>query len=206
MGDRAGAASRAMVGGATAHLIERIAGGDDAALGGLVGSETPAMRRTALRIVRRTDLAEDAVQDALVQVWRRAGQFDARRGSAQGWLHAVVRNAALEMLRRNRRHVAFDQGVLMALIDRRQPLPSAQDPAVDRMAVRDELMRLDPSRRRSVFLVHVLGLTQAEAAREMGVPLGTCKSWVRRGLLELRGQLATARPEALARHRDRTAA
>ena len=76
------------------RLMERVARGDRAALASLFAAEAGRLIAIARRIVRRTDLAEEVVQDAFVAAWQRAGQFDAARGSARGWLTTMVRNRA----------------------------------------------------------------------------------------------------------------
>ncbi|ODN71782.1 ECF RNA polymerase sigma factor SigK [Methylobrevis pamukkalensis] len=86
-----------------AEAIRACAAGDRAALRRLYEHEASRMLGIAIRILRRRDLAEEAVQDAFLQVWRKADGFDAARGNGRAWLYAIVRNRALNILRDGRR-------------------------------------------------------------------------------------------------------
>src|SRR5215204_6211289 len=79
--------------------LRRCASGDRAALRAIYDAEAPRMLGVALRLLRRPALAEEAVQDAFVQIWRRAASFDPARGGARTWLYAVLRHRALNILR-----------------------------------------------------------------------------------------------------------
>ena len=81
------------------ETLRRVAGGDRGALRALYDAEAPRMLGVALRILRRRALAEEAVQDAFVQVWRNAGSFDPARGTGRAFLYAVLRHRALNILR-----------------------------------------------------------------------------------------------------------
>src|SRR4051812_35277872 len=88
--------------------LARCAAGDRAALQMIYNSEAPRMIGVARRILFRQDLAEEAVHDAFVRIWRAAASFDPHRGSARGWLYAVVRNCALSIHRNEHRYDASD--------------------------------------------------------------------------------------------------
>src|SRR6188768_2302419 len=94
-----------------AAALARCAAGDRAALQMIYASEAPRMIGVARRILFRQDLAEEAVHDAFVRIWRSAAGFDPRRGSARGWLYAVVRNRALSIHRNEHRYEASDESV-----------------------------------------------------------------------------------------------
>src|SRR5215217_1316993 len=91
-----------------AAALARCAGGDRAALQVMYDSEAPRMIGVARRILFRQDLAEEAVHDAFIRIWRGAAGFDPRRGSARGWLYAIVRNRALSIHRDEHRYEASD--------------------------------------------------------------------------------------------------
>jgi len=88
-------AAEAQVGAALA----RCAAGDRTALRVIYDAEAPRMVGVARRMLRRQDLAEEAVQDAFMRVWRSAGTFDPQKGAARSWLYAILRNCALSILR-----------------------------------------------------------------------------------------------------------
>ena len=162
------------------------AGGDRQAFRALYEQEAPKMLGLAMRLLRRPSLAEDAVQDAFVNIWNKAATFDPKLGSARGWMYTILRNRALNMLR-SEAWLDF-QGDL-------EPLNLAgdeEDPEAvvsglsDADALRRCLEGLPPERRSVLVLAYVHGLTHGELAGKLGVPLGTMKSWIRRSLLSLK--------------------
>jgi RNA polymerase sigma factor (sigma-70 family) len=168
-----------------AALLKSCAGGDRAALRALMRAEGGRMNGVARRMLRRPDLAEDAVQDALVLVWRRAHQYDAERGSARGWIYTILRNRCLTLLRSESREEATAPEVIDGAAERQ-----TVDAAFDRLEVATDLRRclagLDEVTRRAIIASYVLGHSHGEIAGRMAAPLGSVKSWVRRGLLKLR--------------------
>lgn len=175
----------------TAALLAACASGDRAALRALFDAEAPRLTGIAERILRSRDLAEDAVQETFVRIWRSAGQFDPARGPARGWIVVILRNAAIDMLRRGGREALEDAAVVAAL--RAEAFRAEQDDVdriVDRLdgdgRLRHCLEALEPQRRRAILMAYALGLTQGEIAGRLGAPLGTVKAWMRRSLLSLR--------------------
>lgn len=172
------------------RLLSRIAGGDRAAFRALYEAQSARLYGIALRITRQPALASDAVHDALLQVWRSAGRFDATRGAPETWLTSLVRYRALDIARRTAREAPQDD------------LPEREDDAPDPLSVlaanRDAaalhrcLEQLTPDRRRLVAMAFVEGLSHADLAERLGTPLGTVKSWIRRALLSLRACLEGA--------------
>ncbi|NDV49815.1 sigma-70 family RNA polymerase sigma factor [Yangia sp. PrR007] len=168
-----------------AALIRACAGGDKSALRGIMTAEGGRMLGVARRMLGRIDLAEDAVQEALVLVWRRAHQFDESRGSAKGWLYTILRNRCLTMLRSEDREVptepqAIDRASEGALVDAAfDRLPTTAD-------LRGCLEGLDEATRRAILSSYVLGHSHGEIAGRLATPLGTVKARIRRGLLKLR--------------------
>jgi RNA polymerase sigma-70 factor (ECF subfamily) len=178
-------------GEAPAALLAACAAGDRAALRTLLEGEGPRLLGVALRILRRRDLAEEALQEAFILLWRKAGQFDASRGSARGWLTAVARNAAIDLLRRSAREEPVEIEKLETLREARmRDEHEEMDDIVERLdsagRLRICLEGLEPQRRRAILMAYALGLTQGEIAGRMGAPLGTVKAWMRRGLAALR--------------------
>ena len=148
-------------------------------------SEGGAMLGVALRMLGRRDLAEDAVQDSLVQIWRKAHQFDQSRGAASGWIYTILRNRCLTKLRHERWEIATEGDAL----ERRQDQEIIDD-AYARLDSASDLRRclaaLDPAKRSAVLLSYVLGYSHGEISGRMQSPLGSVKAWVRRGLAQLR--------------------
>jgi RNA polymerase sigma-70 factor (ECF subfamily) len=171
------------------EALRACAGGDRLALRALFDAEAGRLLGVALRILKRRDLAEEAVQDAFIQVWRHASQYDPVRGAARSWLNAIVRNRALTILREVAREdvVPHEPGAGVQELD-------LLESAVDRLDVntrlKDCLQALDETKRRSVLMAYMFGYTHGEIAGRLNVPLGTAKAWVRRGLQALRECLA----------------
>ncbi len=162
-----------------AAALARCAAGDRAALQMIYASEAPKMIGVAKRILFRQDLAEEAVHDAFVRIWRSAASFDPHRGSARGWLYAVVRNRALSIHRNEHRYDASDDSALD--IDCEATMTQMPETS----ALRRCLERIDRPRRDVVVLAYVHGMSHGELAGKLKVPLGTVKSWVRRSLFSL---------------------
>lgn len=166
------------------------ANGDHAALRRIIDLEGGRLMGVAQRMLQRRDLAEEAVQDALVQIWRKAGQFRAGEGSARGWIFAILRNRCLNILRDGARMSTLDDSTLLAIQDGRQAAVSSSWDTLGSMALRDCLAGLDGPARRAILLAYVGGYSHGEIAALQSIPLGTCKSWIRRGLEVLRGCLS----------------
>ena len=133
----------------------------------------------ARRILFRQDLAEEAVHDAFMRIWRGAAGFDPQRGTARGWLYAIVRNRALSIYRAETAMRDRTRARWMSPARRRlSRMPETS-------ALRSCLERIDRPRRDVVVLAYVHGLSHSELAARLKVPLGTVKSWVRRSLFSL---------------------
>lgn len=166
-------------------LIETVARGDRDALATLFQSEAGRLLAIAQRILRRRDLAEEAIQEVFLTVWRTASSFDRNKGTARGWLTVMTRNRALNMVRDGARLDYEDSDVLAEIGDRRTDARAAFEALSAKDALRHCLDMLDASKREAVLLCYVTGLNHGEAAATMNVPLGTVKSWVRRGVSAL---------------------
>jgi RNA polymerase sigma-70 factor (ECF subfamily) len=142
----------------------------------------------AQRIVGRRDLAEDVVQDAFLQIWEKARRFHPGLGSARGWIYCVVRNHARNLRRARLRRDTTDCQLLLAVFD---ILDSAAR-LPEQCALHRHMADLDPRKRASVILAYVDGCTHREVAEQLGVPVGTAKAWIRRGLTALRAEIAGA--------------
>lgn len=121
-----------------------------------------------------------------MRIWRHAGEFRQDRASPMTWMIAVARNAALDIVRRPRYEEAIDEEALEA-IEGEGPSPLEQ--AIlgsEAKALMECLERLDQNQRQSIMLAFFEGLTHSELAARLRQPLGTIKTWVRRGLERLR--------------------
>ena len=165
-------------------LIERCAAGDHSALREIFDSEAGRMKAVALRVLNRNDLADDALQDAFVQVWQNAGRFRPGPASPRAWLYTIVRFRAIDLLRSR----AQEHPVAPSDLERMRD--EATDQAFDTLDPNGRLFiclsGIEPRQRKAILLAYVAGLTQAEIAGRWSTPIGTIKSWMRRGLLALK--------------------
>lgn len=166
--------------------LSRVAGGDRDAFEAVYRASASRLLGICLRVLRDREEAEDALQEVYVRVWRKAGQFDAARAGAATWLATIARNTAIDRLR------ARPQ-VQLAPVDLVEAMPDDADTPVEASARADDRARLDacfetlePRRRRLIRAAFFDGSTYEELARRAGSPLGSVKSWIRRGLLQLR--------------------
>ena len=173
--------------------IERMARGDQNAVGELYDRHGRLIFSLALRVLRDQGDAEDVVQDVFLQAWREAARFDLTRGNVVAWLVMVTRSRAIDRLRRRQARPALSGDAAPA--DRPDERPSAhvqmewQSRATE---VRRALETLPLLQRAAVELAFFDGLTHSEIAEQLEVPLGTVKTRVRQGLLKMRDCLAGA--------------
>jgi len=179
-----------------ADLLARVALGDQRAFAELYRAASPHLYAIAVRIVRNGALAEEMLQEAFVSVWHHANTYDAAKSRPLTWLTSIVRNRCLDWLRR--REVPTES---LARDDDAIPWePPSDGPspvdlllaAADARALRGCVDTLEPGPRQAIALAFFDGLSHSELAAHMREPLGTVKSWVRRGLAALRRCLDAA--------------
>ena len=138
----------------------------------------------ALRLMRDRTRAEDILQDAYVQIWHRAQDYHAQRGTVMGWLVTIVRYRAIDVLRRER---ITGSAAELEDIEDPSPTPDFVTGAREEADALEECMRrLSPSQRQSISLAFLDGLTHEQLAGRLDSPLGTIKSRIRRSLERLR--------------------
>lgn len=173
-----------------AILLSKTALGDQRAFERLYQLSSPKLYGLALLVLKRKDLAEDALQDAFVSIWHSAPSFLSDKGSAQTWLSTIVRNKCLDKLRRQPKGVVDLQPEEWENIiaETTEPLEQAIADA-DAKRLNQCLEHLDDNQRRSLVLAYFQGFSHSELAQQLSAPLGTAKAWVRRGLEKLKGCL-----------------
>ena len=176
------------------ELLRRIAAGDSAALGELYDTHSGTLFALAFRILNNYTEAEDVLQEVFVQLWDKAGSFDAALGRPLGWLVALTRNKAIDRLRSSQRRAQLLEAASSELsLDAREILSSTLDSAGasdEAAVVRSALGRLPDEQRKAIEMAFFGGMTQTEIATALGEPLGTIKARIRRGMLKLREELA----------------
>ena len=165
--------------------VEACARGERYALRSLYEREARWLLAVAQRIVRDRELARDVVQDAFLQIWQRASSFRRDLGSGRGWIYTVVRHRALDVARTAGRETAAGDDI-DALADAVAGGQRDAEPAIDTASLSHCLDTLEASKRDCIVLAFVEGYTQEQIARRLATPIGTVKSWIRRGLLSLK--------------------
>jgi RNA polymerase sigma-70 factor (ECF subfamily) len=161
-------------------LLARCARQEHKALETLYREVSPLLLALLLRMLRTRDLAEDALQEVFVRIWRQAGQFDAQRGRALAWITSIARYRAIDMQRGRANWVGLE-----AAPEQAAP-PLATESVFTHHTLERCLDLLSGDQRHCLVLAYQQGLTQNDIASVVGQPLGTVKSWVRRALSSLR--------------------
>ena len=184
-----------------AELLHAIARGDEQALASLYDRYRLILFGLVMRILHSREEAEDVLQELLLQVWKRASDFDEARGRPFTWLVTLARSRAIDRLRslgardRAATESARDAGP--------EPWSDAAHDAIrseESEIVRQALAELPEEQRQALLLAYFEGLTQTEIATRLGAPLGTVKTRMRSGMIKLRellrGKVAGALPES----------
>ncbi len=174
-----------------AGLLRRIATRDEMAFAALYKSTSAKLYGVVARILPRGDAAADALQEAYVRIWERAGEFDLAKGSPLAWMATIARNRALDEVRRVR------PGSLEDLPKTFEPAGDDVDPLAARerseglAAVINCLQALEKEKRSIVLLAYYRGVSREALALRFGRPVPTIKTWLHRSLAQLRDCLAS---------------
>jgi RNA polymerase sigma-70 factor (ECF subfamily) len=176
-----------------AALLAATARGDRAAFARLYQQSSPKLFGVALRIVRREDWAEDVLQECYVRIWSHAREYRPGIAAPMTWMASIVRNRCLDWLRRPNPEIPDEDGAFVEGTASANPGPLAElERSSDAQALANCLKALEAKQRQAIALAFFEGLSHSELARHMREPLGTVKTWVRRGLLRLKACLETA--------------
>jgi RNA polymerase sigma-70 factor (ECF subfamily) len=167
-------------------LLSRCALRDERALSELYDLVSSQLFGVLLRILKRRALAEEALQDVMVKVWQRADQYVAYRGRAMAWLSSIARYRAIDLLRAQKTHTSIDDAPTEALTDHSDDFTDTTTSQRMRNALGHCMTRLNAEQQRCLSLAYNEGYSQDEIATVLGSPLGTVKSWMRRGLASLK--------------------
>jgi len=174
-----------------ASLLRRVAEGDRAAFSALYHATRAKLYGVVARILGAGDSSAEVVQEAFVRIWEKAGDFDSAKGSPLAWMATIARNRALDEIRRVRP---------VSLED----MPEGFEPAgeeIDPLATRERseslsaltkcLESLDEEKRDIVLLAYYRGMSREALAKKYDRPVPTIKTWLRRGLLQLKDCLSS---------------
>ena len=176
------------------QLLTACSRGDSAAFGRLYEATSAKLFGVAMRILRREDWAEEVLQDCYVNIWNHASKYSAALSAPMTWMTSIVRNRCLDWLRRPNLEVVIeseeDGGNLIDAQASEDPGPLDElSRTSEARALAECLARLEAKQRQAVMLAFFDGLSHSELAAHLREPLGTVKTWVRRGLIHLKGCL-----------------
>jgi RNA polymerase sigma-70 factor (ECF subfamily) len=169
------------------NLLSDVAAGSRDAFEALYRETAPRLFGICLRVLPDRGEAEDVLQEVFTRVWNKASLFEPSKASAMTWLAMVARNKAIDRLRSN------PAAVKLTALDLADELPDhgtspsqAAERSADRVQLDACLDELEPRRKVLIREAFFDGSTYEELAERTGSPLGTVKSWIRRGLAQLR--------------------
>ena len=168
------------------RLLSATAQGDRQAFSELYHDTAGKLYAISLQMLRRRDWAEDAVQEAYVRIWHNTGEYQQEKGTVLTWMISIVRYRALDMLRatKSRREVDSD--------DYPDEAEDHQSPELELYEKRERVRidkcmdHLEGPQRQAIHLAYFKGLTHIEVCDHLESPLGSVKSWIRRGLERLK--------------------
>lgn len=178
---------------ALAALLARCGLGDRQALAELYKFTSAKLFGVALRILRREDWAEEVLQDSFLNIWSHAADYAAHKSQPMTWMTNIVRNRAFDWLRRPRHEeTRGDYDVIAENVRDESAGPLEQlVSSREARALAHCLRQLDAQQRQTIVLAFNHGLSHSELASHLKQPLGTVKTWVRRGLAQLKGCLTS---------------
>jgi RNA polymerase sigma-70 factor (ECF subfamily) len=172
----------------SAPILPDIARGDRAAVQRCMARYGALVWSLARRLSPSRADAEDATQEIFLDLWRSAGRFDATRGSEQLFVMMIARRRLIDRLRLMRQRQAHEVSDAAAM-DADVPVDCRADNHVEAEIARAALEQLPAETQRVLDLSIVQGMSHGEIARRIGIPLGTVKTLVRRGLIKVRQAL-----------------
>jgi RNA polymerase sigma-70 factor (ECF subfamily) len=159
---------------------------DAAAFRALYEAAAPKLLGFAMRILRKRELAEEALQEGFVSIWHAAPDYQPGLAAPMTWMAAIVRNKALDILRRTDKTLELDVNMDASLRDDASTPAEASEMSSDARALADCMSRLENLHRLAIGLAFFQDLSHAEVAHRMALPVGTVKTWIRRGMAKLK--------------------
>ena len=176
-------------------LLDRVGQREEAALRLLYDRTSSKLFGLALRVVRQREWAEDVLQEAFLTIWRAAGDYRSSLSPPMAWLGLIVRSRALDLLRRRTADRAqltqeFDEVMADTFESNASDPMDMADASEQAWALHQCLSQLDHQPREVVSLAYMRDLCHSELAEQLKLPLGTVKTWIRRGVEKLRACMA----------------
>ena len=164
-------------------LLARTAMGDQSAFSRLYSDTSSLLFAIALKILKKTEYAEEALQEGFVKIWHNASEYNREKGAVITWMGSIVRYRCLDMLRKVKPNESIHEHSEYMLLEDDEPGPLEQALRDgDAQALLECIEELKEQQRRSVLMAFYEGLTHDQVSNCLSVPLGTVKSWIRRAL------------------------
>ena len=159
--------------------IEQLLNGDEHALYLLYDKYSGALYGVILRMCGDEDIAQDLLQESFIKIWQNIGSYDSQKGKFYTWAYRIAKNTTLNSLRKSTPLIQTDD---LSVYENKNPEAEIKDYS----DLNGLLAELEPQHQLAINLVYFKGLTHQEAHKEMNVPLGSFKSYIRQALLKLR--------------------
>jgi RNA polymerase sigma-70 factor, ECF subfamily len=167
-------------------LLAAVAKGDQAAFERLYGATRAKLYGVLLRILGRSELADEVMQETYLKVWKMAGKFDPTIASPITWMVAIARNRAIDIVRQ-KGDVSIEETPAALGVAAETPPPLARREMTEELRrLLSCLGKLDPEKQRIVLLAYYSGWSREQLAQKLDIPVNTIKTWLRRSLLEIR--------------------
>ena len=168
-------------------LVAAIRNGNQEAMAELYDRYSSVVYAVALRVLGDTSAAEDVLQEIFMQLWRKPGAFDASRGNLAPWLAVITRNRAVDVLRKRRPQSELEDTTLTVDPD----FAGEADRGLIVEKVRSALQAMSSQQRSALEMAYFEGYSHSEISAKTGEPLGTIKTRIRSGLMQLRKLVET---------------
>lgn len=171
----------------TETLFERLQNGSEEALSEIYDNYSAPLYGLILKIVKDEMEAQDILQDCFITIWKKASSYDPSKGSFFTWMLNICRNRSIDVIRKSKRTSSHHEEMIATDVIS----TSIEGINVDSIGIADLLKNLSPEERLIIDYLYFKGYTQQEVSDELGIPLGTIKTRVRRAMQELRGSFHT---------------
>ncbi|WP_109300355.1 RNA polymerase sigma factor [Aquimarina sp. AU474] len=161
------------------ELIKRLQNQDNTALSLIYDKYAAALYGVILRICKNEAKAQDVLQETFIKIWQKSNSYDPKKGKFFTWSYRIAKNLALNSMRSPSKLIQNED---LSVYKNE----STEEPTIDLLQLNGSLKQLEPHHQKALELVYFNGLTHREAHKEMDVPLGTFKSYIKQALKKLR--------------------